>query len=200
MNDFYITNDLPFFNDIEFQTKLTNLINLSYYEGEQNILPWDNDKHKRTDVLSKNIKDQINDGEIFCLFENFEKANLTKNPIGTVRLEVCQKTNDVIVGQFAISSEFRRQNLGSLLMNHVIQHFKKTMRTSEGSNHKKLKIELLKPLDNSHAFKDFLHVWYQKLGFKLVSRVCVDQHPIYSELSKITLCHCEFLEYEFDFD
>jgi GNAT superfamily N-acetyltransferase len=38
-----------------------------------------------------------------------------------------------------------------------------------------MQIELLKPTDGlPHTFKDFLHVWYEKKGYKVVSKISVE--------------------------
>jgi ribosomal protein S18 acetylase RimI-like enzyme len=39
-----------------------------------------------------------------------------------------------------------------------------------------MQIELLKPTDGlPHVFKDFLHVWYEKKGYKVVTKIAVDE-------------------------
>ena len=95
-----------------------------------------------------------------------------------------------MVGQLAVDANYRKYGVGAKLQQHVQEYAKNEFGLS------KLMIELVNPIEFKHEFKTFLLAWYQRLGFKIVREIDVEDHAVYSGLAKILLTPCKFVEME----
>uniref|UniRef100_A0A7M5U7C7 N-acetyltransferase domain-containing protein n=1 Tax=Clytia hemisphaerica TaxID=252671 RepID=A0A7M5U7C7_9CNID len=165
----------------ETSKELENLINNAYLEGERGIFPWDNKENTRLKSNSESIQKYISRGEILV-------AHVYGQLAGSVRLDT--KDQPGMVGQLAVSSEYRKCGVGAKLQEYCQEYAKLNF------GMKKLTIEFINPTEFEHEFKTFLHAWYQRLGFVVVKETAVEDHPVYSNLGKILLTPCKFVELE----
>ena len=165
----------------ERSEELEHLINNAYLEGERGIFPWDNGENTRLKMNSEPIEEHISRGEILVAYVNCKLA-------GSLRLDT--KDQPGMVGQLAVSSEYRKCGIGAKLQEYCQEYAKQNF------GMRKLMIELVNPTEFEHEYKTFLLAWYQRLGFVIVREITIEEHPVYSFLSKILLTPCMFLELE----
>jgi len=75
----------------------------------------------------------------------------------------------------------RKKGIGKTLVNYVLDNAKK-------NNYKKMQLEILSPVNWTHKEKEFLKVWYESIGFKLIKEVdFLDYYPGHDKYMKCPL-------------
>jgi GNAT superfamily N-acetyltransferase len=137
-------------------SEIATLVNEVYLEGESGFFV---ETRLRTDTTD--VKECIQSSEIYTATSQDGQI------IGCVKLHIEESNKKAgnkkvgHLGMFAVASSQRRSGLGRKLIDFV---------EKEARSHgcQIMELEVLMPKEGGHVFKDFLKVWYPKLGYRPV--------------------------------
>jgi GNAT superfamily N-acetyltransferase len=136
-------------------SEITKLVVEVYLEAEGDFFV---KTRFRTDTTQ--IKEYIQAGELYT-------ASQDGQVVGCIKLHIeepDEKSGNKKVGHmglFAVASSQRRSGLGRRLVDTIEKE-------ARARGCVIMELGILAPLEGGHPFKDFLKVWYQKLGYRFV--------------------------------
>ncbi|KAF7310413.1 Triacylglycerol lipase [Mycena chlorophos] len=180
-------------SDPALVSRLTAIVNAAYLT-EANIFV---DGYKR--VNEDEMREIIRAGELAVAFAGEEG---TSNAVGCIRImpvyksdsgsESAERANASIeayeFGLLANDDSVRGSGLGRALVDFAEDFSRK-------AGMKEMQLALLVPLwiQGGHPFKNRLHEWYTRMGYKVVRIDALEEH--YPELAKLLLGKCDYTVY-----
>lgn len=153
---------------------ISALVNRVYEIAEKGL--WKQGMYRTT---AREIADLINKEELIVA----EKNNTV---IGCVHM---QKLDDetAVLGMLAVDDRYQQNGIGRQIMTYAEEMCRK-------ANIKKIKLELLVPIQGTHPTKVFLDQWYRRLGFEVTRVETVAE--VFPRLIEMLQVPCQFLIFE----
>lgn len=139
----------PKIKELDEQTisYIANLVNIVYAEAESDM--WQK-SGSRTNV--DEIKNLIHE-------ENLILAKQDEKIVGLIAVRKIEDSQTGEFGMLVVDPNFRKNHLGSLLVTSAEEWAKK-------HGYINMRLELLTPRHWKHPSKEFLKIWYSKIGYK----------------------------------
>lgn len=158
----------------EKKEHIAMIVNRVYEIAEKGL--WKKGMYRTT---ASEIADLINKEELIV-------AEIKNAVVGCVHV---QKLDDkkAVLGMLAVDDRYQKMGVGRQLMKFAEELCHK-------DNIRKLKLELLVPIQGTHPTKVFLDKWYRRLGYQQTHIETIDE--VFPRLIEMLQVPCQFLIFE----
>ncbi|KAF7319817.1 Triacylglycerol lipase [Mycena kentingensis (nom. inval.)] len=156
-------------------SRLTDILNVAYPTEADIFVPG----YKRIDEAG--LREVIRAGELAVAYQD-------RVAIGCIRVVLPKPGDAGEFGLFATDTSVRGSGIGRALVDFAESHCR-------NAGMREMQLELLIPtwIEGGHPFKNRLHEWYTRLGYKVTKVETLEEH--YPELAPLLRGRCDYTVY-----